>query len=181
MSFELSEIKKIRKHLGITQSDLAKKAGVSQSLIAKIEADRIDPTFTKAKQIFDTLQLLEKKQEVKAVEVMNEKIITVSPQETIKDAVLKMKKYEISQMPVMDHHSVIGLLSESTLLNALIEQKGKTAQDIMEEAPPAVSKNASIEVVSGLLRHYPVVLVTQEGKVKGLITKADLISKLYKR
>ncbi|MBW2992073.1 helix-turn-helix domain-containing protein, partial [Candidatus Woesearchaeota archaeon] len=38
MPYEISEIKEIRKKLGLTQSQLSKKAGVSQSLIAKIEA-----------------------------------------------------------------------------------------------------------------------------------------------
>ena len=181
MTYELTEIKKIRKSLGITQTDLAKKAGVSQSLIAKIEADKIDPTYTKAKKIFDTLQLLEKREEVTSDELMNKKIITVSPSETIKNAVSKMKKYEISQMPVVDGHNVVGLLSETALLDALIEQKGNTVSDVMAEVPPLVSKDANVEIVSSLLKHYPVVLVSQNGKLIGLITKADLIGKLYRR
>ena len=41
MPFEITEIKLIRKKLGITQADLSKQAGVSQSLIAKIESERI--------------------------------------------------------------------------------------------------------------------------------------------
>ena len=52
MPYELAEIKKIRKSLGLTQTDLAKRADVSQSLIAKIESEKIDPTFTKTKKIF---------------------------------------------------------------------------------------------------------------------------------
>ena len=51
--------------MGLTQTDLAKKANVSQSLIAKIESGKIDPTFTKTKKIFETLSYLEKKEEVK--------------------------------------------------------------------------------------------------------------------
>jgi len=35
MEYELGEIKKIRKNLGLTQSELAKRANVSQSIIAK--------------------------------------------------------------------------------------------------------------------------------------------------
>ncbi len=35
MPFELDEIKKLRKKLNLTQTQLAKKANVSQSLIAK--------------------------------------------------------------------------------------------------------------------------------------------------
>src|SRR3989338_6057175 len=123
MPYELHEIKKIRKSLGLTQTDLAKRANVSQSLIAKIESGKIDPTFTKTKRIFETLTDLEKKEEVKAEELMNKKIISVTPNNDIKESINKMKKFGISQMPVIDDHKVIGLVSESTLLDALISEK----------------------------------------------------------
>ena len=180
MPYELSEIKKIRKSLGLTQTELAKQANVSQSLIAKIESEKIDPTFTKTKRIFDTLSLLEKKEEIKAEELMNKKIISLGPSENIRESINKMKKYGISQMPVLDGQNVVGLVSESTLLDALMSKKSSKIEEIMEESPPTVSKNASIKVVSSLLRHYPVVLVSDSGKLAGLITKADLLAKLYK-
>ena len=180
MPYELAEIKKIRKSLGLTQSELAKKANVSQSLIAKIEAGRIDPTFTKTKRIFETLDCMQKKEEIKAEELMNKKIISISPSDPIKESITQMKKFGISQMPVMEDSHVIGLVSESTLLDALISGKSKKIREIMEETPPTVSRTASIKVVSNLLRHYPVVLVSDSGKLAGLITKADLLATLYK-
>ena len=180
MPYELSEIKKIRKSLGLTQTDLAKRANVSQSLIAKIESDNIDPTFTKTKKIFETLNDLENKEEIKAEELMNKKIISVAPNNNIRESINKMKKFGISQMPVLDDHNVIGLVSESTLLDALMSKKSKNVDDIMEESPPTVSKKASIQIISNLLRHYPMVLVSDSGKLIGLITKADLLGKLYR-
>ena len=42
----LQEIKHLRKKFNLTQGELAKLAGVSQSLIAKIESNKINPTFT---------------------------------------------------------------------------------------------------------------------------------------
>jgi predicted transcriptional regulator len=180
MPYELTEIKKIRKSLGLTQTELAKRANVSQSLIAKIESEKIDPTFTKTKKIFETLNDLEKKEEIKAKDVMNKKIINVLPSDNINDSVNKMKKFGISQMPVIDNHKAIGLVSESTLLDALMNKKDKKISDIMEEAPPIVSKTASVQIISNLLRHYPMILVSESGKLTGLITKADLLNKLYK-
>ena len=180
MPYELTEIKKIRKSLGLTQTDLAKRAGVSQSLVAKIESGKIDPTFTKTKRIFKTLNDLEKKEEIKAEELMNKKIISVSPKNNIKESINKMKKFGISQMPVIDDLKVVGLVSETTLLDALMNKKNKKISDIMEESPPIVSKTASIQIISNLLRHYPMVLVSESGKLIGLITKADLLGKLYK-
>ncbi|MBI2653268.1 CBS domain-containing protein [Candidatus Woesearchaeota archaeon] len=180
MPYELEEIKKIRKKLGLTQTELADRAGVSQSLIAKIESGRIDPTYTKIKKIFLALSELEKKEEIKAASLMTNRIISISPDVQIKEAISKMKKFDISQLPVIDEHKAIGLVSESTILDALINSKGKLVRDVMQESPPIVSKTTSVQVISNLLKHYPLVLVSEEGKLVGLITKSDLLSKLYR-
>jgi predicted transcriptional regulator len=74
---------------------------------------------------------------------------------------------------------LIGLVSESTILDALLNPKSTRVRDIMQESPPIVSKTTSIQVVSNLLKHYPMVLVSEEGKLIGLITKSDLLGKLY--
>ena len=180
MTYELEEVKKIRKKLGMTQSELASCAGVSQSLIAKIESGRIDPTYTKANKIFTALNELEKKEEIKAEQLMTNKIIDISPDDSIKDAIAMMKKSQISQLPVIDNHKLIGLVSESTILDALLKSKATKVKEIMQEAPPIVSKTTSIQVISNLLKYYPMVVVSEEGKLVGLITKSDLLSKLYK-
>ena len=180
MTYELEEIKKIRKKLGMTQKELADRAGVSQSLIAKIDSGRIDPAYTKIKKIFAALSDLENKEEIKAEQLITSKIIYIAPNSPIKEAIEKMKKFKISQLPVIDEHKLIGLVSESTILDALLNSKGKHVKEVMQSAPPIVSKTASIQIISNLLKHYPMVLVSEEGKLIGLITKSDLLGKLYK-
>jgi len=180
MPYELGEIKTVRKKLGLTQFQLAKRADVSQSLIAKIESGRLDPTYTNAKKIFTALSDLEKKKELKAKDIMNKKIINVNPDDDIKSAISKMKKFQISQMPVVKENKSIGLISESIVLEHLAEKKVNFVRDIMGESPPIVSKETTSQVISNLLRHYPMVLVSSGGNLIGLITKADLLGKLYK-
>ena len=180
MTYELEEVKKIRKKIGLTQSELANRANVSQSLIAKIESGKIDPTYTKAQKIFTALSELEKKEEIKAEQLMNTRIIEVDPNESIKDTIAKMKKAQISQLPVIDNHKLLGLVSESIILDAMLNSKATKVKEIMQEAPPIVSKSTSIQLISNLLRYYPMVVVSEEGRLIGLITKADLLGKLYK-
>jgi len=180
MTYELEEVKKIRKKLGLTQTQLANRAGVSQSLIAKIESARIDPTYTKIQKIFAALSEMEKKEDIKADQLMTTKIIHINPADSIKEAISKMKKFQISQLPVIDNHKLIGLVSESTILDAMLNSKGTHVRDIMQESPPIISKTTSVQVIPNLLRHFPVVLVSEEGKLIGLITKSDLLGKMYK-
>ncbi len=178
--YEIDDIKRVRKKLNLTQGDLANRAGVSQSLIAKIEAKRLDPTYTKVKQIFAALETLEQKGQITASQLMNNKVISVESGAQLKDAITTMKKHQISQVPVMEHNHLIGLVSESTILDALIEGKHPSVKEIMADAPPLVPKNANVEMVSSLLKHCPMVVVAEQGKAIGVITKSDLIGKAYK-
>jgi len=149
-------------------------------LIAKIESGKLDPTYSNAQKIFLALDDLSKKQESKAKSIMNNKIISLAPNDNIKEAIKKMKQHNISQMPVIENHKSIGSVSESTILEAIMDEKGKKIKDIMSDSPPVVSKESSIDVVSNLLKFYPMILVSEEGELKGVITKSDLIGKLYK-
>jgi len=180
MPYTLEEIKEIRKKFGLTQGQLADRAGVSQSLIAKIEAGRIDPTYSKAEKIFEAIDTLGKKKELKAEQIMTKQVISVRPGEGIKEAIKKMKRANISQMPVIDEHKSIGIVSEAIILEALLGKKSGKIKDIMEDSAPVVSKNTNVGVVSNLLRFYPMVLVSSDGELKGVITKADLLGKVYK-
>lgn len=179
MIYELSEIKSLRKKLGLSQSQLARLSTVSQSMVAKIEAGRLDPAFSKALRIFGALNSLAHTKEVKARDVMNKKIISLAPDDTVRDAVVRMQKHEISQLPVIDHHIVIGIVSEATLLDAVVNNKSAASvTDVMADAPPTVSEDATITVVSNLLKYFSVVLVVSKGKLVGLITKADVLGKM---
>lgn len=186
MTYELSEIKDIRKKLGLTQGQLAKRAGVSQSLIAKIEAGRIDPTFSKTKKIFEVIDSLSKKAGAKVSDIMNRKIIPVAPTDNIKLAIKKMRKHEISQMPVVKDDAAVGLVTEATIVNKMVEIDDPaklvslTVGDVMEECPPIISKNAGMDAVSTLLKHYAIVLVSDSGKLIGIVTKSDILGRLYK-
>jgi len=57
---ELSEIKRLRQKVGLSQTALAKKAGVSQAHIAKIESGKVDPRFSTVEKILQCLKEEEK-------------------------------------------------------------------------------------------------------------------------
>jgi predicted transcriptional regulator len=181
MEKELNEIKEIRKKSGLTQIQLAHKSGVSQSLIAKIEAGKLDPTYTNAKKIFKALDELTKQNEAKAKDIMNTKLVYVDPKDDMNTVIKKMNKYEISQLPVVDEEKIVGYISEAMILSAIGNgKKDFKAKDVMEESVPTVSGNAITTVISDLLKHYPMVLVMEQGKIQGVITKSDIIRNVFK-
>ncbi len=177
MITDLHQIKLLRKKYNLTQTELAKLAGVSQSLITKIEAGLLDPTYTNAQKIFRALESHSQKKEVKAEEIMNTALICCSPATEIKEVIKKMKKHSISQMPVLDGKQPVGLISESIILDAIINNKSSETlvKDLMIDAPPIIAKDSSINIISNLLKFYPLVIVAEKGKFLGIITKADML------
>ena len=180
MPYEISEIKKIRKKLGLTQFDLAHKSGVSQSLIAKLEAGRLDPSYSNIKKIFSALDELSRKEELMAKDIMNRKIVSVNANESVANVIKLMKKYGFSQMPVEEKGKIVGLITERNLLEVVETPKEELrVKEIMEECPPIITLETRLEVISNLLKHFPIVLVAEKGNYKGLISKTDLLEKVY--
>ena len=177
MDPELREIKPLRRRMGLTQHQLAQAAGVSQSLIAKVEAGLVDPSFTSGKKLLEALRSFERTQEPRAKELMEPRAITVKSDEKLKSAVKKMQAKAISQFPVVEGKDVVGLLTEKAIVQNMgsIDHDTTLVEDVMEEAPPTVTPEAPRKVLAELLSHYNLVLVKEKGKVKGIITKADLL------
>lgn len=175
----LNEIKQIRKHLGLTQKQLAEKANVSQSLIAKIESGKIDPAYHNAQKIFSALNVLTKHEERKAEDIMNRHIVSLQPNNKANEAVAVMKKYAISQVPIILNKRVLGLVSESTILDNIDKNiNSLSLREIMEDAPPIIPKETGITVIADMLKHFPLLIVQDSGKLKGIITKADLFKNI---
>jgi predicted transcriptional regulator len=177
----LDDIAKRRRQLGLKQSELAKMAGVSQSLIAKLEAGTIDSSYTKVKTIFDVLERLEFKTKVQAGKVLHKNVVTVQKNEPISKVVKLMKEHGYSQIPVFEGKHSVGSISEKAILRQILagkdlEQISKlSTEEIMEEAFPQINEDAPLSLISSLLQTYSAILVSRKGEIIGIITKADLL------
>ncbi len=179
MVFDISQLKKIRKYLSLTQHQFAKQSGVSQSMIAKIESGKLDPAYSKVKKIESALAALSHKEEKKARDIMTLKIISTKLDEKVLSVISLMKKHNISQIPVIDKNKVIGLITESSILSKPPEElKNAKARDVIIDSPPIISKETGLEVIKQLLNYYSCVLVKEKGELIGIITKVDLIRSL---
>ena len=176
MKYELTDIKKIRKQSDLTQSELSKLSNVSQSIIAKIESGRVDPSYSTASKIMKALEEFSSKDKLLAKEVMITNIIYSKPEDKIHNVVLTMKKHSISQMPVIENGKIIGLISEK---NILYSGKESIVREIMEDSPPTVPINTDVKVLIDMLKIFPIIIISNKGKPCGIVTKSDIIKKLY--
>ena len=179
---KLEEIKTLRRSLDLTQSELAKLSGVSQSLIARIESGRVDPSFSKVEKIFDALEKSKsKKIDLTAKDIMKRNVIRIHPQEKIIKAASIMKGKDISQLPVIEKNAVMGTISEKDISHSILkDSRNLLVKDVMNDPLPLVSVNTTVEMLSDLLDYHPAVLVTEKGKVRGIVCRSDLL-KLVKR
>ncbi|MBI5332267.1 MAG: CBS domain-containing protein [Candidatus Aenigmarchaeota archaeon] len=165
----IEKLRKIRQEKHLSQTQLARLSGVSQSLIARIEQGRVDPSYSKAMKI---LAALESKSKAYIKDIMNRHITTIDYNEEIEKAISIMKRKNISQLPVTQKEKIIGAVSESAIA---MKKRGHLVKDIIEPSLPSLDINASIEVVRDLLKHSQAVIITQQGKPVGIITKTDLL------
>lgn len=180
----IEDISRKRKILGLTQKELANLAGVSQSLIAKLEAGRIDCSYTRVKSIFDALAEIESKKLVQVKEIAQGEVVGIQRSEPVSTAARLMWDRGFSQLPVFDGERVVGSVSDKTILSQVLAGRDfskismLSVEEIMEEAFPQVGEDAPLSLISSILQVYPAVLVSKKGKTLGIITKANLLRML---
>ena len=184
MFINLSDIRKMREMAGLTQTELARRVGVSQSLIAKIEKGKIDPKLSVVRKILDELTPLVEVPEV-AVNLMHSPVISAKMDDRVKDIVELMESNNISQVPVVNSSGkLMGMIYDYVLMRklALPSSRSLKAVDVMAPLPPLVSPSTPVNQVMKLLTRYSVTLVVEGDLIPlGIITRSDLITYLARK
>lgn len=179
MTFDITHLRAVRRQLEMTQHEFAKEAGISQSMVAKIESGRLDPTYSYVRKVEECIGRLTKNDEKEAKDIMCRNIFSVNKNDFVKHAINLMMKNEISQVVVVEKDNVLGIISESSLLGADVGKINiKKCFEIMGESPPIIDKRAKLEMIIQLLKFYPILIVKESGKIVGVVTKADVIKSL---
>jgi predicted transcriptional regulator len=177
------DLKKRRNELGLTQSELAKRAGVSQPLIARIESGDVDPRLSTVRKILEAFEEANKEQQILIRDLMHSPVIHVSPDDSVEEVVNLMHVHGFSQIPVLEGSVPVGSISEDMIVRLMGESKKKPISQlevsgIMGESFPTVSPGVSISIVSHILEENPAVLVVEKGTIVGVITKHDVMKLL---
>lgn len=179
----LEEIKKMRRQLGLTQAQVATLAGVSQSLIAKIETGRTEPSFSHVKRIFEALEgeTHKVRPELTVGDVCSKRLVTAARSDKVSDAVALMRRHQISQLPVFEGEIQVGSITERTISHELAVERPPEelarlrVGDILGDTFPQLDERASLHAAVSLLQSEAAVVVTKNGRPIGMLTKADLL------
>ncbi|SMG19799.1 pyridoxal-phosphate dependent enzyme [Sphingobacterium psychroaquaticum] len=110
----------------------------------------------------------------------NQEIVTADVNQTVLETFNMMKTLNISQIPVTQQGMVIGKLTESDILTALLENpslKSSTVESIATKSFPFVDINTSIDKISSLInKDSQAVLVEDSYGRINIITQYDIIN-----
>lgn len=176
------DLKKMRLELGLTQNNLASRAGVSQPLIARIEAGDVDPRLSTMRKIFHAFDST-RKERLDVREIMHTPVVHMNSDHSIDEAARILEEYGFSQMPVIDGGVPVGSISTDSIVHSMTDQDIKKVShlpvsEIMDESFPTVSPGTDANSVSRMVEQHPAVLVLEKGKVVGVVTKHDIMKML---
>jgi cystathionine beta-synthase len=107
-------------------------------------------------------------------------LVAVYAEELVSHAVAKMRKFSISQIPVMKDDMFVGSLNDSHTYQFLVENPdmiNAPISSIMQKPFPIVKENTSIEEVSKLInKDTPAVLVELAKGGYHIVTRQDVIN-----
>ncbi len=107
-------------------------------------------------------------------------LVTVKTEELVSHAIERMRKFQISQIPVVDTEGFVGSVDESALFKAFMDDKNMDStpiKEVMKDPFPIVNAKTSLDEISKLIKNgNPAVLVALENGKHHIITKYDVIS-----
>jgi CBS domain-containing protein len=141
--------------------------------------------------------------------IMTPRVVSVSPEDTVQNAIELMLKNRISGLPVVDRdQNLIGIVSEGDFLrrteigterkrnrwlslllgpgrlaNEYVHSHGRKIQEIMTRDPVTITEYTPLEDVARLMEkhHIKRLPVVRDNKLVGMVTRANLIQAIAAR
>ena len=114
-------------------------------------------------------------------------LVVVETRQRVRDAIALLHEHRVSQLPVVSHTdpgAVVGSIGERGLLKHAADDPaimGTPIVDVMEPPFPAVATADPVrEAVEILTGDRQALLVTEDGRPAGIVTRADLLEALVR-
>ena len=112
-------------------------------------------------------------------------IVSVAPGQTVRQALRLMSLHDVSQLPVMDGTTCVGSVSDWSVSAKSLENPkvlDQTVSDIMDAPFPVVDSAHAVDAIVKLLsKSNPAVLVQENGRIQGIVTRSDMLSFMMAR
>jgi cystathionine beta-synthase len=108
----------------------------------------------------------------------------VAPDEPLSLAYARMRLYDVSQLPVLDGEALVGIVDESDLLLAVMDDGAafaRTVRDVMSRQVQTLPPSAPVSALLPVFAAGMVGVVVDGGRFVGLITRIDLLNHLRRR
>jgi cystathionine beta-synthase len=106
--------------------------------------------------------------------------VVVNPNDPLRTAFMRMRATDVSQLPVVDGDRIIGLVDESDMLGAVLEDSARAfnlpVKEVMVTRLETISAEAPIRDLVPLFRRDLVAIVMDGNRFLGVATRLDLVN-----
>jgi len=109
--------------------------------------------------------------------------IVVSPTDSLLTALKRFRDNSVSQLPVIDEGEFVGILTDKVVMqyaNLEEEKMNHTVAQLDVTHYPVVTTSNTLEEVQSVLEDEIYVVVYENAKFLGLITRIDMLNYLYR-
>lgn len=109
-------------------------------------------------------------------------LISVDAHQTVEEALMKITRSDVSQLPVLKNGEMVGSLSESSLLSKIMNDpkiKASAVESIMDKPFPIVNSETSVEEISSKINKETGAVAVKHNGTLEVITKHDIIKALF--
>ena len=181
---ETSEIREIRKSLGLTQLELANLAEISRPSLVKLERGQVDLAYKKVKRIFDELERLQNKRKGSLIEavtladIQTPRYVGLDVNTTMNEVYVRIHETDFSQFVITDKGKIVGSITDKKAFGALgvlgNDVKDRKVGMYMDEPFPILSVNTPVSLALPLILNSQAVLTREHDKVVGIVTTNDV-------
>jgi acetoin utilization protein AcuB len=126
------------------------KNGVLAGIITERKLLEVSPSSATTLSVFEINYLLAK---TRIETIISKEVVTVSPDNLLEEAAVKMREFDIGGLPVVDQGKLVGIITETDIFEAFIEILGfkdqgcRIAIKFEDDKPGVLAKVA--EIIAG--------------------------------
>jgi len=106
------------------------------------------------------------------------RLVSVTPETTVGDALDLMNSHGLSQAPVLDGGKSVGSVRDNRVMSQLLDNREllqSSVTQVMDAPFPVVNENVEVARAKQYLKDSPAVLVEEYGRIVGIVTRHDVI------